>query len=166
MEKNADFVKRYHPAVLLLLWKDPQKRLTLNRTEGPYSAFYGVVKPLLRRIDYEVQPAEKRRGRPETRWHLGLRASLLNMREDKHPEDGRVRYLGGGTYELTDRGLESLKSYLWSPDLPLEWLELEIEDLDENSQLFHYRHPITGEEMMSFGTNLHYDYASLEEEKE
>jgi hypothetical protein len=75
------------------------------------------------------------------------------MREDLHPEDGRVRYLGDGVYELTERGRASLQSHLWSGDVPLEWLELETEELDDGTQIFHYRHPMTGDEIVSFGSS-------------
>src|SRR5271168_2570029 len=113
MKLNTDFSERYYPAVLLLLEKSPNGRLELDRTERPYDAFHLIVRPLLRRIDYEVQPAEKRRGRNELRWHIGLREALLNMREDKHPEDGRVRFLGEGVYEISPTGRNSLKAFLY-----------------------------------------------------
>jgi len=150
--QNPDFAKRYYPTVLLLPWQQPNGRLVLDRTERPYDAFHAVVKPLLRGLDYEVQPAEKRRGRGETRWHIGLREGLLNMREDRHPEDGRVRYLKDGAYELTERGRASLESFLGAAEVPLEWLELETEELEDGTQQFHYRHPMTGDELVSFGS--------------
>ena len=151
MKLNRDFSERYYPAVLLLLEKNPNGRLALDRTERPYDAFHAIIEPLLRPIDYEAQPAEKRRGRDETRWHIGLREALLNMREDIHPEDGRVRYLGKGVYQITPTGRDSLKSFLYAAAAPLDWLELETEECEDGSELFHYRHPMTGDELISFG---------------
>src|SRR5713226_2087797 len=151
MKLNRDFSERYYPAVLLLLEKNPNGRLALDRTERPYDAFHAIIKPLLRPIDYEAQPAEKRRGRDETRWHIGLREALLNMREDIHPEDGRVRYLGKGVYQITPTGRDYLKSFLYAAAAPLDWLELETEECEDGSELFHYRHPMTGDELISFG---------------
>jgi len=76
------------------------------------------------------------------------------MREDLHPEDGRVKYLGDGVYKLTERGRASLQSHLSAADVPLEWLELEIEELDDGTHIFHYRNPMTGDEMVSFGSKV------------
>lgn len=150
MEQNEDFVKRYHPAVLLLMWKSPNDRLELDGTERTYDAFHEVARPLLRRFDYEPQPAGKGK---EARWHIGLRLALLHMREDKHPVDGRVRRVGRGIYEITDRGRAWLSSYLDSSDAPLQWLDLEIEDSDSGETASHYRNPMTGGDVLiAFGS--------------
>jgi hypothetical protein len=148
---NYDFSERYYPAVLLLLEKNPNGRLELDRTERPYDAFHAIVEPLLRQIDYEVQPAEKRRNRDETRWHHGLRGALWNMREDLYPEDGRIRFLGKGVYQITAAGRDCLESFLYSVAAPLDWLELETEECEDGSVLFRYCHPMTGDELISFG---------------
>jgi hypothetical protein len=47
MKLNRGFSERYYPAVLLLLEKNLNGRLELDRTERPYDVFHGIIKPLL-----------------------------------------------------------------------------------------------------------------------
>jgi len=161
MRQNIDFDERYNPATLLLMWRQGGI-IRLDRSECPYNAFYEVLKPMLRPEDFEIYPSVKRSGKDETCWHIGLRFALLKMRNDKHPEDGRVRYLGRGLYEMTDKGRNWLESYLYSSDAPFEWLELKVEKLDDKEaatlalkeygrhELHHFHHPMNGDDVVSF----------------
>jgi hypothetical protein len=65
-----------------------------------------------------------------------------------------VRYFGQGVYEITDRGRAALSSFLGRVDVPLEWLELDTEQLEDGTEVHHYRHPMTSDELVSFGNSL------------
>jgi hypothetical protein len=146
--KLIDYETRYRPATLLLMARNGG-RLTLDSSEWPYEAFQMILEPVWRPEDDEIVPST-RHTRPETRVHIGLRHSILQMRADKHPEDGRVSRVGFGDYLLTEQGEASIESFLYTVDCPLEWLDFEVEDLDGGGQLHHYRHPLNGDDIITF----------------
>jgi hypothetical protein len=145
MKQNVDFEDRYFPATMLLLWKEGG----LAGEHLPYDAFYNIIEPVLRPEDFEIYTSVQHSGGDEPCWHTRLRFALLHMREDKYPEDGRIRRLGKGCYEMTDKGRNWLESYFYGA--PLDWLELETEECEDGSVLFRYRHPMTGDDLISFG---------------
>jgi hypothetical protein len=53
-------------------------------------------------------------------------------------------------YEMTDRDYFSIASLFYRADCPLEWLEFEIEELGDDGELHHYRHPVNGDDIVTF----------------
>jgi hypothetical protein len=47
--------------------------------------------------------------------------------------------------------VSSITSLLYSG--PLDWLEFEIEELEGGGEVHHYRHPVDGDDVVSFLCN-------------
>lgn len=142
MRQNQNFAERYHTAVLLLMAKQGGY-LRLDRTEQPYGAFFDIIEFILRPHDYEPHASELRRGRGEPRWHHGLREALWHMKDENDP---RVEKLSPGFYRVTDKGWEHLRN----AEIPLQLLDMEVENLPDGVSEVRYIHPVNGHHVVTF----------------
>jgi len=68
------------------------------------------------------------------------------MRKDLNPKDVRVEYLRNGLYRMTDRGWDHLST----ATIPLQLLDVEVEDLGNGESEVRYIHPADGRVLDAF----------------
>ena len=111
----------------------------LAKERGLYNDFHRKIEKLLKPEDYEPFDRDS-----EPRWQNRFRWALKHMRQD-----GRVRYLHHGQYEITEAG----RSYLRTTVLPLELLVEEVEKLENGQWRIRYLNP-DGSVECEFGGGL------------